>query len=159
MADAKINIVLVSPEIPHNTGAIGRLCVGLDARLHLVKPFGFSLDSRDIKRCGLDYWQHLKLEVHEDWNSFLAAEKPVKLVFLSTRGEKNFYDASLAVDTYLVFGNETGGLPAEFYDRYHDDLYNLPMPGPNARSINLANAVAIAAYEMFRQLRPAREPQ
>jgi tRNA (cytidine/uridine-2'-O-)-methyltransferase len=152
MADAKINIVLVAPEIPHNTGAIGRLCVGLEARLHLVRPLGFSLDDRYVKRCGMDYWKHVQLEVHDDWDTFLAAEKPESMAFLSTKGEKDLYECSFTENTYIVFGNESSGLPKGFYNRYHGDLYQIPMLGPHARAINLANAVSIAAYEMYRQL-------
>ena len=117
------SIVLLRPEIPHNTGAIGRLCVGLGVPLHLVRPLGFALDDRYIARAGLDYWPHLDVTLHDTWDEYLAAAKPKRLFFLS-----------------------------DFYDRYKESLFKIPMPGEHARSINLANAVSIAAYECYRQL-------
>ena len=149
----KLNLVLLQPEIPHNTGAIGRLCVGLDAILHLVKPLGFSLDDAYVKRCGLDYWQHLNLKIHETWEEFKKSEQPEDICFVSTKGNSTIYDYNFTTDTYLVFGNETRGLPSEFYNEYDEHLYSIPMPGSHARSINLANAASIAAYEAFRQIK------
>ncbi len=146
------SIVLLRPEIPHNTGAIGRLCVGLGVRLDLVRPLGFHLNDKSIARAGLDYWPHLEKVVHDTWEEYLAVQKPKRLVFLSTRGTKSLYDCRFADGDALVFGNESSGLPKPFYERYADSLFRIPMPGPNARSINLANAVSIAAYECFRQL-------
>ena len=148
-----MNVVLVHPEIPHNTGAIGRLCVGLDARLHLIKPLGFSLRASALKRAGLDYWDHLRLAVHSDWDAFLAAEAPARLFFASTQGVRSCYDCVFAKDDFLVFGSETTGLPGSFYARYAEHLFRIPMPGAHARSINLANAVAIVLYEAYRQTR------
>ena len=148
-----MNVVLVHPEIPHNTGAIGRLCVGLDARLHLIKPLGFSLRASALKRAGLDYWAHLRLAVHSDWDAFLAAETPARLFFASTQGVPSCYDCVFAKDDFLVFGSETTGLPGSFYTRYAEHLFRIPMPGAHARSINLANAVAIVLYEAYRQTR------
>lgn len=148
-----MNVVLVHPEIPHNTGAIGRLCVGLDARLHLIKPLGFSLRASALKRAGLDYWDHLRLAVHPDWDAFLAAEAPARLFFASTQGVKSCYDCVFAKDDFLVFGSETTGLPGSFYTRYAEQLFRIPMPGAHARSINLANAMAIVLYEAYRQTR------
>ena len=126
------SIVLLRPEIPHNTGAIGRLCVGLGVPLHLVRPLGFALDDRYVARAGLDYWPHLDVTLHDTWDEYLAAAKPKRLFFLST--------------------HESSGLPKDFYDRYKESLFKIPMPGEHARSINLANAVSIAAYECYRQL-------
>ena len=148
-----INIVLVEPEIPHNTGAIGRICVGLDARLHLVQPLGFSLREEALRRSGLDYWQHVDVVVHTCWQAFLDAEKPGRMLFASTKGTKDIFDCRFTRGSYLVFGSEHRGFPPEFYDTYKELLFRIPMPGRNARSINLANAVSIAAYEAFRQLR------
>ncbi len=147
-----LHIVLVKPEIPHNTGAIGRLCVGLDCPLHLIRPLGFHLSDQYVQRAGLDYWEHLRLTVHDTWDSFLAAAQPPRLFFLSTRGEKTLYDCSFQPGDALVFGNEGQGLPEPFYTRYGDRLFKIPMPGEHARSINLANAVSIAAYEAYRQI-------
>ncbi len=152
-----LHVVLVAPEIPQNTGAIGRLCVCTGARLHLIKPLGFKLDAAYVRRAGLDYWQHVPLTVHEDWEAFLAAARPPRLIFLSTKGPRCYLDCRFAPGDFLVFGNETSGLPPAFYARYADALHTIPMPGPHPRSHNLANAVAIVVYEAYRQLyyRPA----
>ena len=144
--------MLVRPEIPHNTGAIGRLCVGLGVPLHLIRPLGFHLDDQSVARAGLDYWPFLDLTVHDTWDDYLAAERPERLFFLSTHGEKSLYDASFSAGDALVFGCESAGLPKELYERYRESLFRIPMPGEHARSINLANAVSIAAYECYRQL-------
>jgi tRNA (cytidine/uridine-2'-O-)-methyltransferase len=147
-----IHIVLVQPEIPHNTGAIGRLCVGLDCPLHLVRPLGFALTSAWVKRAGLDYWPHLDLRQHDNWEAFLRDVAPARLLFASTRGTRSLYDCRFAANDAIVFGNESSGLPEPFYTRYAADLFRIPMPGPHARSLNLANAVAVAGYEALRQL-------
>ncbi len=147
-----LHIVLVKPEIPHNTGAIGRVCVGLDCPLHLIRPLGFRLTEQHLRRAGMDYWEHLRLSVHDSWDAFLSEAKPARLFFLSTRGERALYDCAFQPGDALVFGSEGHGLPQAFYDHYRDRLFRIPMPGPHARSINLANAVSIAAYEVFRQL-------
>lgn len=146
------SIVLLRPEIPHNTGAIGRLCVGLGVKLNLVRPLGFHLDDRSIARAGLDYWEHLDKSIHDTWEDYLAAERPKRVFFLSTHGTRSLYDCRFEPGDALVFGNESSGLPKDFYTRYEKDLFKIPMPGEFARSINLANAVSIAAYECFRQL-------
>ena len=153
-----LHIVLVKPEIPHNTGAIGRVCVGLDCALHLVRPLGFHLSDQYLQRAGLDYWAHLRLAVHDSWDDFLEAVKPPRLFFLSTRGERSLYACDFQPDDALVFGNEGGGLPQEFYVHHSERLFKIPMPGEHARSINLANAVSIAAYEAYRQLTQPRAP-
>ncbi len=145
------NIVLLQPEIPHNTGAIGRVCVGLDARLHLVRPLGFNLSGARLRRAGLDYWEHVRLTVHDNWEAFLAAERPARLWFASTRAQRSYLATDFAEGDYVVFGSETSGLPADFYARFAQRLIGIPMPGPHARSINLANAAAIIAHEAYRQ--------
>lgn len=147
------DIVLVAPEIPQNTGTIGRLCVCLDAPLHLIRPLGFDISATRVKRAGLDYWQHLQLHVHDDWESFLENAKPSRMMFASTHGKRDYFDYSFAAGDFIVFGNESSGLPAPLYERYTDDLYCIPMPGQHARSHNLANAVSIVAYEAIRQLK------
>ena len=146
------SIVLVRPEIPHNTGAIGRLAVGLGVKLNLIRPLGFRLDDESIRRAGLDYWPHLDCEVHDTWEDYLATARPRRILFLSTHGEKSLYDLRFEPGDALVFGNESSGLPKDFYGRYREQLFRIPMPGEYARSINLANAVSIAAYECYRQL-------
>lgn len=146
-----MDIVLLHPEIPHNTGAVGRLCVGLGWPLHLIRPLGFSLDERHLRRAGMDYWQHLDLTVHDTFDVYLETRRPTALTFLSTRGTVSLYDAALDPKGALVFGSESSGLPEAYYSRYADRLVTIPMPGIHARSINLANAVAIAAYEAYRR--------
>ena len=148
----EFSIVLVRPEIPHNTGAIGRLCVGLGVPLNLVRPLGFRLDDKSIQRAGLDYWPHLEVKIHDTWEDYLAAARPKRMFFLSTHGEKSLYECRFESGDALVFGNESSGLPKDFYARYQQSLFKIPMPGEYARSINLANAVSIAAYECYRQL-------
>ena len=147
-----LELVLVHPEIPHNTGAVGRLCVCLDCRLHLIRPLGFHLSDRYVKRAGLDYWPHLRLSVHDSWDDFLAAFPQARLFFLSTRGGRSLYECSFRPGDALVFGSEGSGLPKPFYERYRERLFRIPMPGGHARSLNLANAVSIGAYEAYRQL-------
>lgn len=149
---SRFSVVLVRPEIPHNTGAIGRLCVGLGVPLHLVRPLGFHLDDRSISRAGLDYWPHLDVAIHDTWEDYLRAANPKRFMMLSTHGEKSLYDCRFESGDALVFGNESSGLPEGFYTRYRESLFRIPMPGEHARSINLANAVSIAAYECFRQI-------
>ena len=105
------SIVLLRPEIPHNTGAIGRLCVGLGVPLHLVKPLGFALDDRSIARAGLDYWPHLDVTLHDTWEDYLVVEKPRRVHFLSTHGARSLYDCHFEAGDALVFGNESSGLP------------------------------------------------
>jgi tRNA (cytidine/uridine-2'-O-)-methyltransferase len=146
------NIVLICPEIPHNTGAIGRLCVGLGSPLHLVRPLGFHLTSEYIHRAGLDYWEFLDLRVHDTWDDCLAHLQSPELFFLSTRGRKTLYQCRFVRGAALVFGSESRGLPPPMYETYADSLFRIPMPGEHARSINLANAVSIAAYEALRQI-------
>lgn len=148
----EIHVVLVEPLIPHNTGAIGRLCVGLEARLHLIEPCGFSLSEKAVRRSGLDYWQFLDLQMYQSWQQFLDRNTPEKLHFLSTKGDQSLYEMPFTPPCWLVFGNESRGLPQDFYQTYAADLYRIPQPGKHARSINLANAAAIAMYEAHRQI-------
>ncbi|MGI5870362.1 MAG: tRNA (cytidine(34)-2'-O)-methyltransferase [Kiritimatiellia bacterium] len=152
MSEQAVHIVLCQPEIPHNTGAIGRVCVGLGWPLHLVRPLGFHLSERWVKRAGLDYWDHLDVRIHDTWTEFLETFHPERLFLMSTRGTRGLYSCVFAPGDALVFGSESRGLPPDFYERYADRLFKIPMPGEHARSINLANAVSIAAYEAFRQL-------
>ena len=149
---ADFSIVLLRPEIPHNTGAIGRVCVGLGVKLHLVRPLGFKLDDRSIARAGLDYWPYLDLQIHDPWEEYLVSAKPERVFFLSTHGEKSLYECGFKSGDALVFGNESSGLPRDFYEQYKNSLFKIPMPGEHARSINLANAVSIASYECYRQI-------
>lgn len=146
-----MDIVLLHPEIPHNTGAIGRLCVGLGWPLILIRPMGFVLEEKMIRRAGLDYWEHLDLHLYDSFEDYLAERHPASLTFLSTHGERSLYETDLPAEGALVFGCESSGLPKRYYETYADRLAVIPMPGAHARSINLANAVSIAAYEAYRR--------
>ena len=128
------NIALICPEIPQNTGNIGRLCVSADVSLHLVKPLGFSLDEKYIRRSGLDYWQFLDLTIHESVLVFLKFVEDKICYFFSTRTECSYLTCEFLSDSFLVFGNEGSGLPDYFYDRFKNHLYTIPMPVKHARS-------------------------
>ena len=145
-------IVLFQPEIPQNTGNIGRLCVSTGSRLHLIKPLGFSLEDKFLKRAGLDYWQFLQLSVYEDWTDFSNSHDNARFFFFSTRGSRSFWECPFGENDFLIFGNEGSGLPQEFYRQYNDQLYTIPMPGKHCRSLNLANSAAIVLYEGMRRV-------
>ena len=147
-----VSLVLVHPEIPHNTGAIGRVCVALDMRLHLIQPLGFDLRDRHLRRAGLDYWEHLDLTLHRSWEQFLETEQPSALCMVSSKGTRSCYEYHFKPGTHIVLGSESGGFPEPLYTTYAGQLVNIPMPGPHARCLNLATAAAIVAYEAFRQL-------
>jgi tRNA (cytidine/uridine-2'-O-)-methyltransferase len=150
------HVVLVHPEIHWNTGNAGRTCLAAGATLHLIEPLGFSLDAREVKRAGLDYWEHIDLRVWASWGAF-EREMP-KLgepYFFSTRATRLVWDAPLGAsnEVVLVFGRETGGLPAELHERYRDRLVAMPILSPRVRSLNLSTSVGIAVYEVLRQRR------
>lgn len=149
-----LNIVLVNPEIPFNTGNIGRSCVATGTMLHLVGKLGFKIESKEIRRSGLDYWPNLNYRRYADWEEFLAVNHPQEenLFFLSTKGTKNYWDARFEDNSYLVFGAEACGLPKDFYTRYKDRLYTIPMTGP-VRSLNLSSSAAVVLFEALRQNR------
>lgn len=149
-----LKIVLVNPQIHWNTGAIGRSCVALGVELHIVHPCGFEFDDTQIKRAGLDYWEHVQIFHHDDWVQFLAAQKPERdeLFFFSTKTEKTYFEAKFSAGAYLVFGSETAGLSAEFHDEYADNMYKLPMYSKYIRSLNLANTATAVVYEALRQV-------
>jgi tRNA (cytidine/uridine-2'-O-)-methyltransferase len=150
------HVVLVHPEIHWNTGNVGRTCLATGATLHLIEPLGFSLDEREVKRAGLDYWEHVDLHVSPDWSAF-ERELPSlgEPWFFSTKATEYFWDAPLGGvnDVVLVFGRETGGLPAEIHERYKDRFVKMPIASPLVRSLNLSTSVAIAVYEVIRQRR------
>lgn len=146
-----VNIVLYQPEIPHNTGAIGRTCVAIGAKLWIVRPTGFRLDDKHLRRAGMDYWDNLNWE---DVSSFEALEQrfPAGRVFFFTKHAERLYThVAYQPGDFLVFGRESNGLPESIREHYADQCVKLPMR-PEARSLNLANAVAVAAYEVLRQL-------
>jgi tRNA (cytidine/uridine-2'-O-)-methyltransferase len=151
-----IHVVLVHPEIHWNTGNAGRTCLAAGATLHLVEPLGFSLEERQVKRAGLDYWEHVDLRVWPDWETF-ERELPAlgEPFFLSTKARQLFWDAPLGAHEHvvLIFGRETGGLPSELHERYADRFYAMPIASPRVRSLNLSTSVGIAIYETLRQRR------
>lgn len=138
--------MLIEPEIPNNTGNIGRLSLAAGAKLHLVKPFGFELSDKRVKRAGLDYWKHVDLTIYEDVNSFFDMHKDKKFAFLSSHGTKDYTEIEFDDDIYLIFGKESKGLGDELRDRHKDQLYSIPINSPHVRSLNLANAVSIITY-------------
>lgn len=147
------NITLFAPEIPQNTGAIGRLAVATGSCLHLIEPLGFSLEDKYVRRAGMDYWEHLNYTVYPDWEKFLSCNPGSRLHFFSTHGGTSYFDVKYRPGDFLVFGRESAGLPPEFYERYRHQLCLIPMPGQFYRSLNLANSVSIALYEALRQTR------
>jgi tRNA (cytidine/uridine-2'-O-)-methyltransferase len=149
------NVVLVEPEIPPNTGNIGRLCLATGSTLHLVKPLGFSIDDRELKRAGLDYWKEVEVKL---WDSFeqLWQEREAggRFFFLTTKSDRAYYDVRFRAGDFLVFGRETKGLPESLLAAHREDLLTIPMRG--TRSLNLATAVGIVLFEAVRQVeRPA----
>jgi len=148
-----MRIALIHPDIPQNTGNIGRLCVGLDIELHLVYPLGFVLDDQKIRRSGLDYWKDLKLVRHSSLEAFFNTHIEERMFFLTTKAKKLYTDVSYEEGDFLVFGSESKGLSEKLLKDKWEHALTIPMPGPT-RSINVSNAVAIVAYEAYRQLSP-----
>jgi tRNA (cytidine/uridine-2'-O-)-methyltransferase len=149
------HIVLVAPEIHWNTGNIGRTCVATGSYLHLIKPLGFSLDSREVQRAGLDYWDKVNLTLWKDFDGFESKMKPARgeVAVFSKRGAAPFWSMPSPVRLFLIFGSETGGLPAEIFDRYADATFHIPI-STDTRSLNLSTAAGIALYESLRQAKP-----
>jgi len=147
-----LNIVLVEPEIPNNTGNIGRLSLGSGSHLHLVKPFGFEISDSRLKRAGLDYWKHLSVTYYENIDEFFKINKDKKMAFLSSHGEENHWDIPFKDDLFLIFGKESVGLPKSIIENHKDHLYKIPLYSEHVRSLNLANAVSIVIYEGLSQL-------
>jgi tRNA (cytidine/uridine-2'-O-)-methyltransferase len=148
-----LNIVLIQPEIPNNTGNIGRLALATGSTLHLVKPLGFEIDDTRLKRAGLDYWQHLEVMYYDDIDSFLELNKNADFIFLSSHGTKAHWDIPFKDNMFLVFGKESVGLPKSILDTNRDSLYKIPLYSEHIRSLNLANAVSIVVYEGLKALR------
>jgi len=146
-----LHIVLHEPEIPHNTGAVGRLCLATAARLHLIKPLGFSLEDRHLRRAGLDYWHEVDVHVWDSLEALRCTAAPgAEFFFLTTKTDRSYWNAALtAEECYLVFGPETRGLPATLLAREAARTLRIPMEG--TRSLNLATAVGIVMYEAMRQ--------
>lgn len=150
----RFKIVLFAPEIPGNTGSIGRTCVALNLELILIKPYGFSLDEKAVRRAGLDYWKHVKLREFDSWDDFISQEKPErsKLIFLENTGKELYYNAPYVEDCYLIFGRETSGFTPEIESEYQYQMYQLPMFSEHIRSLNLSNVATTVAYECLRHL-------
>jgi tRNA (cytidine/uridine-2'-O-)-methyltransferase len=147
-----ISIVLVQPEIPGNTGAVGRTCVALGMELILIHPLGFEISDKRVKRSGLDYWPHVRLTEYASWDAFLEvrAPRPDQLFLFEEFGARSFYEPDYPEDAFLVFGQETKGIPKPIIERHADRLFKLPMRSEVIRSLNLANTVSAAAYQALR---------
>ena len=145
-----INIVLLEPEIPANTGNIGRTCVATGTRLHLIEPLGFSLSEKALKRAGMDYWSELDVTTYVDYEDFLSRNPGAKLFFATTKGQHIYSDAVYEQDCFIMFGKESAGIPEEILKAHPDTSVRIPMIG-ETRSLNLSNSVAIVLYEALRQ--------
>jgi len=144
------NIVLIEPEIPNNTGNIGRLSLASGCHLHLVKPFGFELNDTRVKRAGLDYWKHVSLTIYESSEDFFMQHHDKKMAFLSSHGSKTYWDIPFEENMFFIFGKESQGLSAEILEKQPKRTYKIPIHSEHIRSINLANAVSVVVYEALR---------
>ena len=145
------HVALIEPRIPPNTGNIARLCAAAGVPLHLIGPLGFSLDEREVRRAGLDYWDKADVWVHENWFAFRDAIARPRCLYFSANATRDYTTAPFAPGSVLVFGSETDGLPARILEKHPERCYRIPMPG-EVRSLNLANAVSIVLYESLRRL-------
>ena len=145
-----VHIVLLEPEIPANTGNIGRSCVATGSVLHLIEPLGFQINDKMLKRAGLDYWDKLDVRLYEDFDDFLRKNPGARLYMATTKARRTYADVSYEDDCYLVFGKESAGIPEELLLRYPETAVRIPMVKEN-RSLNLSNAVSIILYEALRQ--------
>lgn len=152
------NIVLIEPEIPNNTGNIGRLSLAAGCHLHLVKPFGFELNDTRVKRAGLDYWKHVSLSVYESSEAFFTAHRHKKFAFFSSHATKDYWDIPFDDNMFFIFGKESVGLPKELLKTYGDESYKIPIYSEHIRSLNLANSVSIVIYEGLRHLKNFDKP-
>jgi tRNA (cytidine/uridine-2'-O-)-methyltransferase len=146
-----LNVVLVNPEIPPNTGNIGRLCCAVGATLHLIKPLGFSIDDRALKRAGLDYWKHVDLRVWDDIESYLDSVSKDRLVLTSSKRGDIYYSLQFKRGDHILFGPETSGLPEELFSRFPTRIVRVPILRSAVRSLNLATCAGIVVYEALRQ--------
>ena len=145
-----LNIVLHEPEIPANTGNIGRTCVATNTRLHLIEPLGFRLNEKNLKRAGMDYWEHLDVRTYIDYNDFLEKNPGAKIYMATTKAPKVYTEVNYEPDCYIMFGKESAGIPEELLRDNQETCVRIPMLG-ETRSLNLSNSVAIILYEAFRQ--------
>ncbi len=147
-----MNVVLLEPEIPPNTGNVARLCAATNTALHLIEPFGFKLDDSQLKRAGMDYWQHVRWHRWKNWNEFHAsAGETAKFWFVESNGPARYDQVQYGANDYLVFGRETAGLPKHLLEENRNAWLRIPMFNPNARSLNLSNCVALVLFEALRQ--------
>ena len=146
----KLNIVLYEPEIPANTGNIGRTCVATGTKLHLIEPLGFSLSEKALKRAGMDYWSQLEVERYVNYEDFLQRNPGAKIYMATTKAKKIYSEASYEPDCYIMFGKESAGIPEEILVEHPEECVRIPMIG-ETRSLNLSNSVAIVLYEALRQ--------
>ena len=147
---AKLNIVLYEPEIPANTGNIGRTCVATGTKLHLIEPLGFSLSEKALKRAGMDYWSQLEVERYVNYEDFLQRNPGAKIYMATTKAKKIYSEASYEPDCYIMFGKESAGIPEEILVEHPEECVRIPMIG-ETRSLNLSNSAAIVLYEALRQ--------
>jgi tRNA (cytidine/uridine-2'-O-)-methyltransferase len=148
-----MHVVLLQPEIPPNTGNIARLCAATNSRLHLIEPFGFKLDDAQLKRAGLDYWEHLDWHRWPHWQQFASTLDPAaRLWFIESGGSRLYSDVKYSAEDYLVFGRETAGLPRMLLEQNLETWLSIPMANANVRSLNLSNCVSLVLYEALRQL-------
>jgi len=145
-----LNIVLLEPEIPANTGNIGRTCVAAGARLHLIEPMGFRISQKEVKRAGLDYWDKLDVTVYDSYSDFLEKNPGAKIYFATTKAKHTYAEVSFEEDSYIMFGKESAGIPEEILVQHPEECIRIPMFG-EIRSLNLSNSVAIVLYEALRQ--------
>ena len=152
MDQNQMKIVLGKPEIPHNTGAIGRTCVALDLELILIKPLGFSIDDTSVARAGTRYWKDVNISQYEDWNDFINKRKPHKedIFLFEEIGHTSFYDAPYTKNSYLIFGSESTGLPSDILAEMPDRIFSLPMKNSKVKSLNLSNAATAAVYQALK---------
>lgn len=148
-----LNIVLVEPEIPMNTGTIGRLCLATETTLHLIEPMGFEINDSKLKRAGLDYWKFVQVKIYPNLDNFFQKIPPdAPKIFFSTKGKCEFFEHTFKKNSYMFFGSETRGLPKSLLQSHQDSTYRIPQYDDRVRSINIANAAGIAVYEAIRQL-------
>ncbi|PCJ27005.1 MAG: tRNA (uridine(34)/cytosine(34)/5-carboxymethylaminomethyluridine(34)-2'-O)-methyltransferase TrmL [Flavobacteriales bacterium] len=147
------NIVLIEPEIHTNTGNIGRLSLASGCNLHLVKPLGFEIDDKRLKRAGLDYWKHIKLTVYDNIDDFFIKNKDEKMVYFSSHGDKTLWEVDYQDDLFLIFGKESVGLSQKIIENNKSITYKIPLFSERIRSLNLANSVSIVVYEGLRKLK------
>jgi tRNA (cytidine/uridine-2'-O-)-methyltransferase len=153
-----MHVVLVEPEIPPNTGNVARLCAATRTILHLIEPFGFKLDDKQLKRAGMDYWNQLEWHRWKSWNEFIRNASPAaKIWFVESNGPTRYSDATFGPDDYIVFGRETAGLPKNLIEQNKSRWLRIPMFNPESRSLNLSNCVALVLFEALRQNRFAGE--